>query len=239
MRTGASTAVILAGGLGTRLRSVVPNLPKPMAPVNGRPFLAHQMDYWISQGITRFVLSVGYRRDIIVDHFGSSYQQCSVEYVCEETPLGTGGALLLALDRLPKDCPVIVLNGDTFFEVDKMDMLRVHVDNQADWTLALFRTDDRTRYMGVEIGGNGVISSFQSTRNGVRFANGGVYMLQPTVLAQTTRRAGDKASLEDDIMPDVLAAGAKFVGYLCDKRFIDIGVPDDYARAAALMCGLK
>lgn len=237
MDTEVSTAVILAGGLGTRLRSVVPDLPKPMAPVDGRPFLAHQMDYWIGQGIKHFVLSVGYRRDAIVEHFGSSYRQCGIEYVCEEIPLGTGGALLLALDRLPKENPVVVLNGDTFFEVDKADMLRVHGDRQADWTLALFRTDDRTRYMGVEIGTGGVISSFQSTTNRAQLANGGVYVLQPTVFTRTVWRAGQKASLEDEVMPDILAAGAKIVGYVCDKRFIDIGMPDDYVRAAAVMRG--
>jgi len=231
----ANTAVILAGGLGTRLRTVVSDVPKPMAPINGRPFLAYQMDYWIGQGITRFILSVGYLKEVIINHFGSSYRDCNVEYVCEDEPLGTGGGLLMALSQLSPDQPVIVLNGDTFFEVDKADMLRVHVMGQADWTLALFRTDDPARYMGVEVGASGVIRSFGLPMSGLRFANGGVYVVQPTICERTGRRAGDKASLEDDLMPNALAAGARFVGYPCDKRFLDIGVPSDYYRAESVM----
>ena len=95
-----TTAVILAGGLGTRLRSAVPDLPKPMAPVAGRPFLEHLLDYWIAQGINRFVLSVGYRHESIVDHFGVAYKSAELLYAIEETPLGTGGALLLAAGKV-------------------------------------------------------------------------------------------------------------------------------------------
>ena len=104
------TAVILAGGLGTRLRSVVPDLPKPMAPVNGRPFLACQMDYWLQQGIQHFVLSVGYRHQSIMDYFGSNYCGSPVEYVVEDTPLGTGGGLLLAVEKLIKESLIMTRN---------------------------------------------------------------------------------------------------------------------------------
>ena len=91
-----TSAVILAGGLGKRLRSAVPDLPKPMAPINGRPFLEHQMRYWIAQGINHFVLSVGYRYKMIIDYFGAQFEGVSLEYVIEEAPLGTGGGLVLA-----------------------------------------------------------------------------------------------------------------------------------------------
>ena len=107
------TAIILAGGLGARLNNTVPNLPKPMAPINNRPFLEHQMDYWIGQGINRFILSVGYLKDLIIDHFGDKYKKASIEYAIEHKPLGTGGGLLLAAKNITE--PFLVLNGDTFF----------------------------------------------------------------------------------------------------------------------------
>lgn len=110
------TAIILAGGMGTRLRSAVPDLPKPMAPIHERPFLEHQMDYWIGQGVSRFIVSVGYMKEVIMDHFGASYRATPLTYAIEEEPLGTGGGLLLAAQGLSET--FLVLNGDTFFEVD-------------------------------------------------------------------------------------------------------------------------
>ena len=95
-----TTAIILAGGLGTRLREAVPDLPKPMAPVNGRPFLEYLIDYWIEQGVKRFVMSVGYLHQDIVRHFGYRYRGVEIDYSVEESPLGTGGALLLASSKL-------------------------------------------------------------------------------------------------------------------------------------------
>ncbi|MDQ3186754.1 MAG: NTP transferase domain-containing protein, partial [Pseudomonadota bacterium] len=97
------SAVILAGGIGSRLRSIVPDLPKPMAPVSGRPFLEYQLDYWISQGISSFILSVGYRHEAIVDYFGNSYKGAELDYVIERIPLGTGGGLLLAVEKAGND----------------------------------------------------------------------------------------------------------------------------------------
>ena len=102
--------------MGTRLRSAVPDLPKPMAPIKGRPFLEYQMDYWINQGVNQFLISVGYKKEAIVSHFGASYKGAQVKYVMEEQPLGTGGGLLLAAQDL--DEPFLLLNGDTFFEAD-------------------------------------------------------------------------------------------------------------------------
>lgn len=228
-------ALILAGGLGTRLREAVPDLPKPMAPVGGRPFLAHQMDYWIAQGIRRFVLSVGYRREAIINYFGGSYRECAIEYVVEETPLGTGGGLLLAMDMLPKEVPSVVLNGDTFFEVNLSEMLRFHVDRASNWTIALFRTNDSTRYMGVRLGSDGAIASFNTAIRSSGLANGGVYLIDPLALARSDQRPGQTSSLEKDLMSAVLAGGGRFFGYESAGRFIDIGVPHDYYRASEVI----
>jgi D-glycero-alpha-D-manno-heptose 1-phosphate guanylyltransferase len=126
------TAIILAGGLGTRLREVVSEVPKPMAIVNERPFLAHVMDYWKEQGITRFVLSVGYLKDAIVSHFGCSYHGAKIEYVVEERPLGTGGGYLLAIEKIQDNDYFVLLNGDTFFEVELSKLIVFAEKNDAD-----------------------------------------------------------------------------------------------------------
>ena len=135
------TAIILAGGLGTRLREAVPNLPKPMVPIHNRPFLEHQMDYWIEQGITRFILSVGYLKDIIISHFGNSYKSVSIDYAIETSPLGTGGALLLAAKNLNET--FLVLNGDTFIEVslDGFFLACSFIQNILDFHHAVFVRD--------------------------------------------------------------------------------------------------
>ena len=117
------TAIILAGGLGTRLRQLVSNVPKPMASVNGRPFLAHLMDYWIGQGITQFIISVGYLKESIINYFGNEYQGIKIEYSEEESPLGTGGGVLLAIKNIKSDDYFVLLNGDTFFEVDLRELI--------------------------------------------------------------------------------------------------------------------
>ncbi len=229
------TAIILAGGLGTRLRGVVPDLPKPMAAINGRPFLEYQIDYWISQGVRRFILSVGYRREIIMDHFGSSYRGRPVGYAIEEHPLGTGGGLLLAMESLGGNEPVLLLNGDTFFEVDLDQMLEFHVRSKSDWTFSLFHTNESGRYMGMDLGPEGRIRSLRTDDRQGGFANGGVYLVERGLVARTRWCAGDKASLEDEILPAMFAAGGRFFGYVSHGRFIDIGVPDDYFRAAEIL----
>ena len=115
-------AIILAGGLGTRLRSVVPDLPKPMAPVAGRPFLAWVLDRLVDAGFESAVLAVGYRHEIIRAHFGEDYRGMALRYSVETTPLGTGGAMRLAADHVTA-LPVFVLNGDTYLELDYRAML--------------------------------------------------------------------------------------------------------------------
>ena len=109
------SAIILAGGLGTRLRNTVPDLPKPMAPINGRPFLEYLLDYWITQGVENFVISVGYRHQQIVSHFGNRYKKANLQYAIEDTPLGTGGGLCLAITKLPVLEPFLLLNGENNF----------------------------------------------------------------------------------------------------------------------------
>ena len=161
------TAVVLAGGLGTRLRSAVPDLPKPMAPVAGRPFLEHLLDRWIAQGIDRFVLSVAYRHEIIQAHFGGRYRTARIDYVVEPAPLGTGGALLLAMSALDPEVPFLMLNGDTYFAVDLArldDFARAH---DAEWCFSLFRANEAGRYMGMQVESDGRIVALKSNTDDV------------------------------------------------------------------------
>jgi D-glycero-alpha-D-manno-heptose 1-phosphate guanylyltransferase len=243
-----TAAIILAGGLGTRLRSAVPDLPKPMAPVAGRPFLAHQMDHWIGQGVDRFVLSVGYRHEAIVDHFGDSYHGARIRYVVENSPLGTGGALQLAVHELrgwsAADERFLLLNGDTWFDVSLPTLAEFARATDSDWCFALFRADEPGRYMGMAVDDGGRITALahDDQRRG-RLANGGVYLVHPRTLRSKERRANDKSharapgavSLESDLLPKWLAAGQRFFGLQVDAPFIDIGVPFDYHRAADVL----
>ena len=139
-----------------------------MAPVAGRPFLAHQMDHWIAQGIDRFVLSVGYRAVAISNHFGDRYRGVPIDYVVEPSPLGTGGALVLAAAKLRSSEPALLLNGDTYFDVD-LSALAAHAErHDADWCLALFRHDDAARYMGVALSADGRITALRASRRAAR-----------------------------------------------------------------------
>lgn len=209
-----------------------------MAPVNGRPFLEYQLDYWLTQGIEHFILSVGYRREVIMSHFGNSYCGARLEYAVEAEPLGTGGGLHVALDLLPGEDPFLLLNGDTFFVVSLARLAAFHAERKSDWTLALFRTNEVGRYMGLEVDQEGRILSLRSeTTNANRVANGGVYLISPHILRATSVLPGVRISLEDEIMPRALAAGCRFFGLECEGRFIDIGVPEDYRRAGVFVTG--
>ncbi|MDB5810227.1 MAG: phospho-sugar nucleotidyltransferase protein [Betaproteobacteria bacterium] len=232
-----TTAIVLAGGLGTRLRSEVADLPKPMAPIAGRPFLEHQLNYWIAQGVRRFVLSIGYLPQTIVDHFGAAYKGAALEYVIEKTPMGTGGGLLLAVEQSGIDEPFLALNGDTYFAADLSVLKDFAAAHDADWCFSLFRTSEPGRYMGMEVSGHGMITALQTdTAQRDRFANGGVYWIEPRMLKERYGLTG-KISLEDDFLPAALRAGKRLCGVEFPGTFIDIGVPADYRRAQTLLAG--
>lgn len=235
-----TTAVILAGGLGTRLRSVVSDVPKPMAPINGRPFLEWLMDYWIEQGISRFVLSVGYQCQVITEHFGSSYRGAAVAYAIEHERLGTGGGLLLAQEQLQDEEAFVLLNGDTFFAVQLATLDGFARQHDADWTLSLFRASEANRYMGLELDDGQRIVSLASQRGlpGC-LANGGVYWVRRRSLSALPFQAGQAVSLEDELLPALLDGGAAMLGLAADGAFIDIGIPQDYHRAHAVLAGTE
>jgi len=239
------TAIVLAGGLGTRLRAAVPDLPKPLAPVAGRPFLEHLLDYWIAQGIRRFVLSVGYKAAAIRAALGDRYRGAPITYAEESTPLGTGGGLLLAARGLgDARAPLLVCNGDTWFAVPLAGLADTHRRQAADWTFALFRTREKGRYLGMTIAADGTIPALGTRAgdgdggsDGEHLANGGVYLVSPDALRRlaAARAVDAPASLENDLLPALLAAGGRLCGFPCDGTFIDIGLPEDYRRAAGML----
>jgi D-glycero-alpha-D-manno-heptose 1-phosphate guanylyltransferase len=205
-----------------------------MAPIDGRPFIEHQLDYWIGQGVARFVVSVGYKKEVIMDHLGSNYRSTPLTYAIEEEPLGTGGGLLLAAQGLSE--PFLVLNGDTFFEVDLAKLLKFHADHSADWTFSLFRTSEVGRYMGITLKSDGEIDSLKSgTGEKGRLANGGVYLVNPSVMVNKAFVPGCNLSLEDDVLPAMVAQSRKLFGLEFPGTFIDIGIPEDYFRATKIL----
>lgn len=226
------TAVILAGGFGTRLRSAVSDVPKPMAPINGRPFLEYLIDFWFEQGIKHFILSVGYKHEIISSYFGSKYHGATIDYVVEDMPMGTGGGLLASLKYLSNTNPVLLLNGDSFFDISISDLLKHHLTNRAAVTFSLFRTSERGRYMGMQLSDDGRILSLGDKKNQSDvLANGGVYIVDPIAFDGFPAPTKQAISLEGDIFPGLLKSEAGMWGYQSNGLFIDIGVPEDYFRA--------
>ena len=233
-------AIILAGGLGSRLRATVPDLPKPMAPIHGRPFLEYLLDYWVGQGVNRFVLSVGYKRDIIEEHFATRYKGTEVDYAVEDQPLGTGGGLLLALKHLRRTGPFLIMNGDTFFEVDLAPMRRYHQEKSAELTVALREVEANSRYGSVGIDNKGKITTFdnRARTSGRALINGGVYLAEKSAFAGMVLKSDAPVSIEDQLYPRMLAEGRRMYGFPSSGRFIDIGVPEDYRRAASVLQGV-
>lgn len=220
-------AVILAGGFGTRLQKVVHDVPKPMAPVAGKPFLSYLLDQLDRQGCTHAILAVGYKREVIQNFFGFSYKHISLTYSVEETPLLTGGALKKALQMVKEDT-VLVLNGDTFFGVNFSKMMDFHHNSHSAVTLAVKELHDFSRYGTVVFDDKYRITRFiekKVCRKG--FINGGVYVLNRTLFNDIHQ---DRFMMEKDFLEKYVDTKV-FSAFPCDGYFIDIGIPEDYEKA--------
>lgn len=224
----ATQALILAGGLGTRLRSVVSGLPKVLAPVGGRPFLDYLLLQLRKGGIHEVTLCVGYKAELVRAHVGDGRPwDLSVTYSNEDQPLGTGGALRLAVDSLG-DGPFVVMNGDSFFDVPLRGLRETHAQSGAAGTLAL-AIGAGERYGAVEMDPAGRITAFREKGSRAGAAgdtfNGGVYVLDRSVLS--TIAPGTAVSLERDVFPTL---AGRLRGEVFESFFVDIGVPDDFQR---------
>jgi D-glycero-alpha-D-manno-heptose 1-phosphate guanylyltransferase len=221
-------AIILAGGLGTRLRSVVSDLPKCMAPVAGRPFLDHVIEYLLKQGIDKIILSVGYKSEMIIKHVNEKYPMLDAQFSIEEEPLGTGGAVRLACG-LVKEKNVLILNGDTLFKVDIQQLQAFHGSKDADCTIALKPMQHFDRYGIVELDEDNRITNFKEKHpyeSGL--INGGVYALDAERFLHVD--LPQKCSFEKDYL-EQFYTDRKMFGLVQYVYFIDIGIPEDFERA--------
>lgn len=227
--------LILAGGFGTRLQSVVSDVPKPMAPVAGRPLLAYLLDYWIGQGIQRFVISTGHLASVIESHFGSAYHSASITYVHEQSPLGTGGALRLALASVIwANERALMANGDTWFPAQLQQLCADAAEQGKPITLALKKLEKNDRYGGVEIGAEGQITAFGVKANGPSFINAGCYLFDVSAMKKALAGMPAAFSLESDFLVPFASQG--LVGSSIQAQpFLDIGIPEDYQRAPAFL----
>ncbi len=222
-------AIILAGGFGTRLQSVVNDVPKPMAQVADLPFLVYLIKYLKHYNVNRVVLSVGYLAEKVVDYFKDEYLGISIIYSKEETPLGTGGGIKLALEKCNTD-NVIVLNGDSFFEANITDLLGLHLLKKAKATLAIRQVENVGRYGEVILDKEQEITKFseKSDKSEKGLINGGVYILAKNALKDF--KIETKFSLENDFFQKQ-AGKQKIYGKQFEAFFIDIGVPTEYKKA--------
>jgi D-glycero-alpha-D-manno-heptose 1-phosphate guanylyltransferase len=224
---GGATAIILAGGFGTRLRSVVSEVPKCMAPVNGIPFIHFIVWFLKNEGIEHFIFSLGYKHEIITAYLDRTFPQLNKHYSIEHEPLGTGGAIKKALSSVPTDLAV-VLNGDTMFNVDISELLKTHQLKKASCTIALKEMKQFTRYGSVEMDTEGRITAFnEKTYCEKGLINGGIYVINKNSLLE--KALPEIFSFEKDYLEKFLFSDRIF-GIQNEYYFIDIGVPDDYQK---------
>ena len=222
-------AIILAGGLGTRLQGVVDDVPKSMAPVNGIPFLEYQLTYLSDWGIKNAILAVGYRKDMIINHFGNHYKDLKIIYAVEDEPLGTGGAVKKAMEYVVAR-NVLILNGDTYFKVSFDKLLMIYQIKKSKVMVVLKEVPDVSRYGTVKIDYNGKVTGFAGKGNnkGKGFVNGGVYYINKAFFESFD--FPEKFSFEKDFLETYYTA-YDFHGMVCNQYFLDIGVPEDYKKA--------
>lgn len=221
-------AIILAGGLGTRLRNAVPELPKCMAPVLAKPFIGYVMDYLQQQGIKTFILSLGYKYQVIEQYLNTQYGNLHLIYSVEEEPLGTGGAIQAACHQAIHET-VLVLNGDTFFKADVAALDAFHQTCRAECTLSLKSMTHFDRYGVVALNDASAVEIFkEKNRYAEGLINGGVYALQKDAFLQ--HALPRQFSFEKDYLEKQAGTG-KIYGCIQDAYFIDIGIPEDYEKA--------
>lgn len=224
----AHEAIILAGGLGTRLRSAVPDLPKCMAPVNGEPFLKYVIDHLLAQEMENFIFALGYKAEVIEDYIQQAYPSLLYKTSIEEEPLGTGGAIKKAM-KLVKGRSAVVTNGDTLFKADIHYLSGFHILSGAACTLGLKPMEKFDRYGVVETDGDNRITSFKEKQYYEQGnINAGMYVIHKNKFLDED--LPKKFSFEKDYL-EAYYAKRRMFGIVQQSYFIDIGIPEDYERA--------
>ncbi len=226
-------AVVLAGGFGTRLSSVISDVPKPMAPVRGRPFLEFLLGHVARQGVRRVILSVGYKREVIQDHFGSAWGGLDIDYCVEDQPLGTGGGIKKAFEDHGL-ARAFVFNGDSYCPVALEPLLARHRERESLLTLTLTQVADAGRFGSVEIDAENRIRAFREkdSNGGPGLINAGIYVVESGVFAGFAERP--RFSFETDVMQG-LYTDSPMRGFVTGAMFIDIGIPSELERAQELL----
>jgi len=232
----ARCAAILAGGLGTRLRAVLDDRPKVMAPVAGRPFISHLLDQLADSGMERVVLCTGYLAAMIRDELGESYRGMELLYSVEESPLGTGGALRLAAGLVSGE-RLLVLNGDSYCDCRLADLVAAHSASGAYAAMALARVEDVARFGAVLTGAGSLVQRFSEKggQSGPGWINAGIYLLPMELIRGMA--ADRQVSLERELFPEAVARG--LYGHRCTGLFIDIGVPEEYRRSQSIFAARR
>jgi D-glycero-alpha-D-manno-heptose 1-phosphate guanylyltransferase len=226
--TSDITAAILAGGLGTRLRSVVSDKPKVLAEVCGRAFIEYLLDQLADAGIREVVVCSGYMGEKLEERLGDRYKSLNISYSREDKPLGTGGALRLALPCLKSDT-VLVMNGDSYIDVDIGEYAEWFSAQDSDTAIVLTQVPDTSRYGAVQIDRHGKIRAFKEKKRscGRGWINAGVYLMKRDLIAYIP--AERTIFLEKELFPRL--TDGQISGFCCQGRFIDIGTPQSYAEA--------
>lgn len=227
-------AIILAGGFGTRLQSVVKDVPKPLAPVAGRPFVAYLLDLLVAQGVRRIVLATGYLAAVVEQTLGSEWRDVPLAYSVESAPLGTGGAIARAVQHIRGDA-FFVLNGDTFLDLNYADFDTLAEEQAAPIGIALADVPDVGRYGAVKTRDARVVGFSEKGDIGQGQINAGVYRIQRNLL--TRFPALENFSFEQEVLVPQASMG-RVAAFTHTQGFIDIGVPEDYERAQKLFGSL-
>ena len=224
-------AIILAGGFGTRLKEKINSLPKPMAPINNKPFLDYLFYYLDNQGVGRAVISVFHKSEIIKQHYNHLYNGIIISYSNDKIALGTGGAIKAALMKT-MDNNLVIINGDTYFDVDLNKMMKTHIINNNDITLSLKPMSNFNRYGSVKTKSNGAVIQFIEKRYSKHGnINGGIYIIKNTVF---DHYKGDEVFLFSDFITNNLSR-LKIGSIIFDELFIDIGTPQALSKAQSIL----
>lgn len=223
-------AVILVGGLGTRLSSVITELPKPLAPVANRAFIEYLFDELIRNKVTKAILATGYKADLFIKSFGNQYKDLQIEYVQEAEPLGTGGAILNALQKISGE-DFITMNGDCFNSFDLDLLIKTYKEKAVELLIAATQVQDRSRYGALECQ-QGYLSSYnEKSKSGAGLINAGLYLMSKSIFTSADQ---EKFSFEIDFLPRYLRHNKVAIFELKKDTFIDIGTPEDYDRSHKL-----
>jgi D-glycero-alpha-D-manno-heptose 1-phosphate guanylyltransferase len=217
----------LSGGFGTRIQSVISDVPKAMAPVCGKPFLYYILRNLVRQNIDRIILAVGYKHEVIINYFGNKFQSADLIYSIEDEPLGTGGGIRLAIE-MAVEKQILVINGDTCFDLSFRELALFHTGGGFDLTMCLKPMKHFDRYGTVTVDQSRVTGIKEKQPCDSGLINGGVYLINREIIEKFP--VNSKFSFEKDFLEKEVD-WLKFGAFISDKYFIDIGIPEDYEKA--------